>query len=124
MTDGESREDASQTAGLSYKQTDNTVEQKTDDTKFECSEEIIGWGKFNVIVEEGQTGEGAYQTGRRLSAMQTSLSVLSTGFLRDDRVPRMHMIVFRSKAKDNMMYCICILYLLSTAFATAGLDQK
>ena len=60
LTDGESREDASQTAGLSYKQTDNRVEQKTDDTKFECSEEIIGWGMFNVIVEEGQTGEGAH----------------------------------------------------------------
>ena len=33
LTDGESREDASQKAGLSYKQTDNRVEQKTDDTK-------------------------------------------------------------------------------------------
>ena len=75
LTDGKSREDASQAAGLSYKQTDKRVEQKTDDTKlsilqleFECSEEIIGWGMFNVIVEEGQTGEGAHQTGRRLSA--------------------------------------------------------
>ena len=75
LTDGKSREDASQAAGLSYKQTDNRVEQKTDDTKlsilqleFECSEEIIGWGMFNVIVEEGQTREGAHQTGRRLSA--------------------------------------------------------
>ena len=60
MTDEESREDASQAAGLSYKQTDNRVEQKTDDTKFECSEEIIGCEMFDVIGEEGQTGEGAH----------------------------------------------------------------
>ena len=60
MTDGKSREDASQAAELSYKQTDNRVEQKRYDTKFECSEDIIDWGMFNVIVEEGQTGEGAH----------------------------------------------------------------
>ena len=119
LTDGKSREDASQAAGLFYKQTDNGVEQKTDYTKlsilqleFEFSEEIIGRGFFNVIVEEGQTGEGAHQTGRRLSATQTSLSALSTRFLPDDRVPRMHMIVFRSKAKDSLhlIHAIVVAY--------------